>query len=229
MSRKSAILPTISASDRRAFDAMVRRVLATYRRATPAELSGGIDWYATAQAAAGEIYPERPDIAAGVIAALSPRAQWSVNLMWARAVVHAARNGLPCPAVHTRTMRAIAWDIATGVRTYSEALKGPKTSRFARAIDPTVADLSAVTVDAWAARTAEGADSPSHNHNGAVAPKGARYALIERAYQRAAEIIGADAALVQAVCWLVEQTEARSRATLATGASIRTARVAVAA
>jgi hypothetical protein len=221
MSRKSAILPLVSASDRTAFDTMVRRILATYRRATPAELNGGTAWYATAQEAAAEIYPERPDIAAGVIAALSPRAQWTTNLKWARAMVHAARTGQECPRVHTRTMRAIAWDIATGVRTYADALNGPKTSRFARAIDPTIADLSAVTVDAWAARTAEGADSPSHNHNGAKAPTGKRYALIERAYQRAAEILAADAALVQAVCWLVEQTAARSRATLATGTDLR--------
>ena len=206
--------------------AMVRRILATYRRATPAELAGGRDWYATAQLAAGEIYPERPDIAAGVIAALSPRAQWTVNLRWARAMVHAARTGQDCPAVHTTTMRAIAWRIATGERSYSEALKGPKTSRFAAAIDPTVADLSRCTVDTWAARTAEGANSPSHNANGAVAPTGRRYLAIERAYQRAATIAGIEPAILQAVCWLVEQTEARSRATLATGQSIRTARAA---
>jgi len=203
--------------------AMVRRILAKYRRATPAELAAGRDWYATAQAAAAEIYPERPDIAAGVIAALSPRAQWAVNLKWARAVVYAARTGQECPAVHTRTMRAIAWDIATGTRTYAEALKGPKTSRFARAIDPTIADLSRCTVDAWAARTAEGKTSPSHNANGAVAPNGQRYLKIERAYQRAAEILGQDTAVVQAVCWLREQTEARGRATTATGADLQVA------
>jgi hypothetical protein len=206
--------------------AMVRRILATYRRATPAELQAGRDWYRTAQDAAAEIFPERPDIAAGVIAALSPRAQWATNLRWARAMVHAARTGQECPAVHTQTMRAIAWDIATGVKTYSEALNGPKTSRFARAIDPTIADLSRVTVDAWAARTAEGKNSPSHNANGAVAPTGRRYLAIERAYQRAAQIAGTDPAIVQAVCWLREQTEARGRATTATGVSIRTARAA---
>ncbi len=200
---------------------MVRRILAKYRRATPAEVAAGIAWYETAQAAAATIYPERPDIAAGVIAALSPRAQWAVNVRWARAVVHAARTGQECPAVHTKTMRAIAWSIATGERTYSEALKGPKTSRFAAAIDPTVADLSRVTVDAWAARTAEGASSPSHNENGAVAPNGRRYLAIERAFQRAAQIAGIPAAHMQAICWLREQTEARSRATTATGASLR--------
>lgn len=53
---------------------MVRRILATYRRATPAELAAGAEWYRVAQDAAAVIYPERPDIAAGVIAALSPRA-----------------------------------------------------------------------------------------------------------------------------------------------------------
>lgn len=199
---------------------MVRRILATYRRATPAELAAGVEWYRVAQDAAAEIYPERPDIAAGVIAALSPRAQWSVNLRWARAVIHAARTGQECPAVHTQTMRAIAWRIATGQQDYSEALKGPKTSRFARAIDPTVADLSRCTVDAWAARTAEGKSSPSHNANGAVAPTGRRYLAIESAYQRAAQIAGTETAVMQAVCWLHEQTESRGRATTASGASV---------
>jgi hypothetical protein len=210
-------------SNTQAQTAMVRRILATYRRATPAELAGGRDWYATAQSAAGEIYPERPDIAAGVIAALSPRAQWTVNLRWARAMVHAARTGQECPRVHTETMRRIAWSIATGEQSYSEALKGPKTSRFAAAIDPTVADLSRCTVDTWAARTAEGKASPSHNANGAKAPTGHRYLAIERAYQRAAEILGQETAVVQAVCWLREQTESRSRATMADGESLRVA------
>jgi hypothetical protein len=209
--------------------AMVRRILATYRRATPAELAAGAEWYRVAQDAAAQIYPERPDIAAGVIAALSPRAQWTVNLRWAHAVMHAARTGQECPAVHTQTMRAIAWKIATGEQSYTEALKGPKTSRFAAAIDPTVADLSRVTCDAWAARTAEGKNSPSHNHNGAVAPNGRRYLAIERAYQRAAQILGQDPAIVQAVCWLREQTESRARATTATGASIRPAQALAAA
>jgi hypothetical protein len=200
--------------------AMVRRITRMYRKATPAEYAAGVEWYRVAQDAAAQIYPERPDIAAGVIAALSPRAQWAVNLRWARAVVHAARTGQECPRVHTETMRKIAWRIATGEQTYAEALKGPKTSRFAAAIDPTVADLSRVTVDAWAARTAEGKDSPSHNHNGAIAPNGKRYTAIERAYQRAASILGQDPAIVQAVCWLREQTEARGRATTASGASV---------
>jgi hypothetical protein len=203
--------------------AMVRRITRMYRRATPAEYAAGVEWYRVAQDAASEIYPERPDIAAGVIAALSPRAQWSVNLRWARAVIHAARTGQECPAVHTQTMRAIAWSVATGKVPYAEALKGPKTSRFARAIDPTVADLSRVTIDVWAARTAEGKNSPSHNANGAIAPNGRRYLAIERAYQRAAQILGQDPAIVQAVCWLREQTETRSRATTATGASLRPA------
>lgn len=200
---------------------MVRRITRMYRSATPAEYAAGVEWYRVAQDAAATIYPERPDIAAGVIAALSPRCMWGTNLRWARAVIHAARTGQECPRVSTQTMRAIAWDIATGKRTYAEALKGPKTSRFAAAIDPTVADLSRVTVDVWAARTAEGKNSPSHNHNGAIAPNGKRYAAIESAYQRAAQIVGQDPAIVQAVCWLREQTLTRSRATTATGASIR--------
>jgi hypothetical protein len=174
---------------------MVRRILKHYRAATPATLAAGESWYRAAQDAAAEIFPERPDIAAGVIAALSPRCQWSTNVRWARAIVHAARTGAPCPAVHTETMRAIAWKIATGEQTPEDALKGPKISRFYRNI---MQDMNCATVDVWAMRAALGPGMPA----GKQAPTRVEYRAIEAAYIRAAEIVGTSAAMLQAVVWI---------------------------
>jgi hypothetical protein len=177
----------------------VRRILKHYRSASPATLAAGSTWYAAAQDAAAAIWPERPDIAAGVIAALSPRCQWITNVRWAYAVVHAARYGQECPAVHTTTMRRIAWAIATGEQTPADALKGPKIARFYRNI---LGDMSCATVDVWAARAAEGANVKRDANGVEVAPSGRRYEAIENAYIRAAEIAGTSPSMMQAVTWI---------------------------
>jgi len=177
----------------------VRRILKHYRSATPATLAAGSTWYAAAQDAAAAIWPERPDIAAGVIAALSPRCQWSINLRWATAMVHAARTGAECPPVHTKTMRRIAWSIATGEQTPADALKGPKIARFYRNI---LGDENSVTCDVWACIAAEGPTSPSLPANGAKGPTGTRYATVEASYVRAAAIAGVTPAVMQAVVWV---------------------------
>ncbi len=169
--------------------AMVRRLLSIYRSASAETTELGAAWYATAQSAAAMISPEDPQRGAYVIAALSPRCQWKVNLAWAAVMMDAARNGRECPRVHNTTMRGIAWNIATGGELF---LNGPKVSRFARNI---LGDMDAVTVDVWAARAAEGYRNPT-------GPSGKRYARIERAYQRAAAIAGIAPASLQAVVWI---------------------------
>ena len=113
---------------------MRRRILAHHAAATPADLAAGVAWYDRARDAAATMLPDDPDVAAGVIAALSPRCQWATNLAWAAAMIDAARSGEDCPRVHTTAMRRVAWDIATGARTPADALNGPKVSRFYRNI-----------------------------------------------------------------------------------------------
>lgn len=180
--------------------AMIRRILRHYRSATPAVHAAGQSWYRAAQDAAAAIYPERPDIAAGVIAALSPRCQWVTNVRWARAIVDAARSGAPVPAVHTETMRAIAWAIATGEQTPEQALKGPKISHFYRNI---MQDMDCATVDVWAMRAALGADNVPLDAQGKKRAPGRKlYREIENAYIRAAEIAGTSPAMLQAVTWI---------------------------
>lgn len=154
---------------------MTRRILRAHAAATPADLASGLAWYDRAAQAAEYIWPQDPNRAAGVIAALSPRCQWATNVMWAAQVIDAAQSGAACPRVHTLTQRRIAWAIATGGDPLT-LLTGPKVSRFYRNI---TGDHSVVTVDVWAARVAEG-------RNVKGSPRGARYDAIERAYQNAA-------------------------------------------
>jgi hypothetical protein len=174
-------------------DRMVRRILRHYRAASPAVVAAGQTWYRTAQDAAVALDPSNPARAAGVIAALSPRAQWRVNLAWAAAMITAADRGdsVP-PAVHTTEMRGQAWRIARG-EDAALVLRGPKVSRFYRAI---MGDASAVTVDVWAARAA-GVSMADGNAVGVRA-----YRLIESAYVRAAAIVGEDPAALQAIVWV---------------------------
>lgn len=184
---------------------MVRRALRLYRSATPATIAAGESWYRAAQDAAAAIFPERPDIAAGVIAALSPRCQWTTNVRWARAVVHAALSGQECPRVSTMDNRRAAWRIANGADPLN-VLNGPKVSRFYRNI---MADMSCATVDVWMMRALLTDSEIPRNAKGEMQAPGRRmYRALESALQRAAQIAGTSAAMLQAVLWIL----ARGRA-----------------
>lgn len=181
-------------SDAARLAAMRRRVLAAYDAASADDLAAGLAWYRRAARAAETIAAESPltaDQVAGIIAALSPRCRWSTNVAWAARVVQAAADGEPCPAVSTRANRSAAWRIACG-ESPADVLRGPKVSRFHRNI---TGDRDAVTIDVWAARAAEGRRDDR-------APSGRRYALLERAYQEAAAIIGRPPRDVQAAVWV---------------------------
>lgn len=180
---------------------MVRRITRAYRSASTADRAAGLGWYDAAQREAAQIWPERPDLAAGVLAALSPRCQWSTNVAWSYAVVTAARAGGQCPPVSTTANRATAWAIATTgadplqhlgkVSHTGRVTSGHKVRAFYRNI---TGDHGAVTVDVWAYRAATGRD---------VEYIGARdYALISAAYVRAAQILGVTPRECQAAVWV---------------------------
>lgn len=182
---------------------MRRRILAAYAAASADDLAAGLAWYRRAAEAAASILPADPARAAGVIAALSPRCQWSTNVGWAAAVIEAAARGEASPpAVHTSAMRAQAWRIARGEAPL-DVLRGPKVRAFYRNI---TGDLTAVTVDVWAARVADGDYRPHPTKAGLLgaipSPAGRRYALIARAYREAAAVIGRAPRDVQAAVWV---------------------------
>ena len=191
---------------------MVRRITRAFRAASPADLAAGLGWYAEARRVASDIWPDRPDVAAGVIAALSPRCQWSVNVVFAERVVAAARAGRPCPDVSTTGNRATAYVIATGtapldalgtVAPSGRVVSGHKVRAFYANI---MGDTDAVTVDMWAYAVATGRWA-THPRTGARVPADAimsarEYVAIAAAYRRAAAILGVTPRECQAAVWV---------------------------
>lgn len=174
--------------------AMSARVLAAWADAGPWDLHAGRQWYDRAHAAAAQLaadYGTTTEVAAGVIAALSPRCQWSANLVWAGQILAAVRAGRKSPPlVALGDNRRKAWRIVTGERP-ADVLRGPKVTRFFRNI---TGDNQCVTVDMWAALVAEGERSPR-------APDRKRYDDIESAYVLASHAAGVSPRDLQATVW----------------------------
>jgi len=182
-------------SESRESAAWQRRIRRAYESATIAERAAGLEWYATANAAADDIanaYGIDRRAAAGIIAALSPRMQWAANLRAAHAVAAAAHSGAAHPPRVGMTGNTDkAWRIANGADPV-DVLRGPKVTAFFANI---VGDLRSVTVDVWAARAAYGRDD-------APVPAGRRYARLADAYRRTADRLGVPPRDLQAAVWV---------------------------
>lgn len=189
MSRSTAAL----ARERR------NRLLRHYVEAGPACRAAGAAWYPNAlrmaTELAGSIAPRRIAMAAGVIAALSPRAQWAVNLAWAGRVIDAADSGDACPHVGLPDGRAKAWHIAASDLDPLDVLRGPKVRAFYQAI---LGNQSAAVIDIWAAR----AVLPDGEGEARWLSSELRYHQLAQNYRDAAAEIGLDVPTFQATVWL---------------------------
>jgi hypothetical protein len=166
----------------------VRTLLRHYRRATADDRAAGARWYREARGAAVAIAADSGvsvDVAAGTIAALSPRMRWDANVRAAAA----ACAGRPYGALGN-SKRAAARIIAG--EPPADVLAGAKVSAFYRAI---MGDDGAAVVDVWMAR-AVGDDAAA-----GIRPK--RYREIAAAIARAASVVGVSAAAFQATVWVV--------------------------
>jgi hypothetical protein len=186
--------------------AMTKRILRCWRHASAAELAEGLEWYGVAGAsadslAAGALISRAQ--AAGVIAALSPRCQWTQNIAAAAKLVDAWTAGRPRPMVAGFNGNAAkAWAILECGPDVDplDVLGGPKVRAFYANI---MGDLDAVTVDVWAARAAEG------KHFTDRAPAGKRYERIAASYRAAAAIVGVSPRDMQAAVWIHVRASAR--------------------
>jgi hypothetical protein len=171
----------------------VRRILATWHRATPADVEAGATWYADAGhhvdtlASLGGISREH---AASVISHLSPRTPWSRNVAGAYALVTTGDAPGCLRANVARARAALASD------TPFETFGGPKTRRFARNV---AGDRAAVTVDVWAVRVALGTRPDAEQCLSRVGV----YDALEHAYRLAAQRVGVDPTTMQATTWIV--------------------------
>lgn len=169
---------------------MIDRLLTHWREADAETRRAGRHWYDSAEAEARALAAELPRglgtvTAAGILAVLSPRAQWSVNVRWAWAI---ARD--PDAEVSMPGFRAKARAMATGRRASATIIRGPKVRAFWRAI---AGDRDAAVVDVWMLR-AMGIATPT------VSP--AQYERCAEALREAARRVRVPTRDFQATVWM---------------------------
>lgn len=143
-------------------------------------------WYSEAQAVAHNVADNLSvtlEVGASIVAAFSPRVRWSQNVRQAIAF----SNGEFVPGLsNNRRMAQNALTLGF------DALKGPKTNAFARAI---AGDLDAVVIDVWMMQ-AGGLDRSK-------APTVRQYRDSVEAVKIIAEEIGESPAVAQALIWIM--------------------------
>ena len=128
-----------------------REIVAKFTLATSQEVQLGCDWYPSALAIAGRIackYGLRTEVAAGVIAALSPNNRWERNIVDAEAIIKCwAAGGTRTDMLNVKVctygkMKAKAVDILTRDIEIVEILNGKKIIEFFNCItNPALNDV----------------------------------------------------------------------------------------
>lgn len=180
---------------------MVHNILCTWDAASPVQIAAGARWYPEAGRLAAMIAEQTGIDTRRVvlaIAALSPRNPWRWNIFDAYSFAVARAEGRACPRATTfKRNWAAAWralDPATETPWLTSALK---VRAFVEAI---LGDDMSVVVDTWAVRVATAGAK-------ARVATDKQYRLVAHAYVLAANERGVSPATMQAVTWLVAQTE----------------------
>ena len=162
---------------------ITRRFRTIVKRATPADIATAALWYVDAEGIAREIAAD-VEIGASVIAAFSPRQRWSKNVEQARAFMRG------------EIVRTLGNNIRMAENALTmgfDALRGPKTNAFARAI---AGDPNAVVIDVWMMRAA-GFDHDSPNLT--------EYRMTAKAVENIAREMGITPRTAQALIWILKR------------------------
>ena len=178
-------------------------LLTVFEEATPQEVITGMDWYHEAHELACSLRDEfgvSLDVAAGVIAALSPRSKWERNMADARKVIATfcqGRDPMDVPVgTFNRNKEKAVGILMAGTR--HGVLSGPKVCAFADNIeDP---HSAAVTVDSHAYNAWIGERAISNGSGPRVTPKRFREAAGD--YRKVAQLYDITPAQAQAIIWL---------------------------
>ena len=180
---------------------LVTNILSVYDRATPEQRASGARWYPLAGtiveaiAASTGTDPVRVCLA---LSALSPRNPWRWNVADCYSFAEARAQGRTMPRATTFKRNQLRAWAALGDGIMPWAGTAPKVRAFVKAI---MGDSEAVVVDTWAYRIAVGT-APKR---GSFAEK--LYEPIAHAYNVAANLRGVEPRSMQAITWLVAQTE----------------------
>ena len=162
----------------------VRRMTQYVDGATAYEWEQAAQWYNDAQVVAQEVASRMGttlEVGSCVVSAFSPRVPWARNILLALAYA----DGGDTPGLGNSRRMADA-----SVRAGFDALKGPKTNAFARAI---AGDEDAVVVDSWMCKAAGiGRDTPS----------AVQYRRISEAITTLARRHGVSPRTMQALIWV---------------------------
>ena len=161
------------------------RFIALLEEATFGQVEQAALWYADAEKVAHEVARNLDttlEIGASVISAFSPRERWSSNVEKAVAFSLGKKvTGLSNNLKMAQASLHLGFD----------ALKGPKTNAFARAI---AGDQNAVVVDVWMMRAAAiDKDSPNKT----------QYAEVSQAVRDVAKSRGMTPRTMQALLWIL--------------------------
>lgn len=161
---------------------MYRNVLL---KSTLGQVEQAAVWYRDAEEVAEEVARNLDvslEVGASIVSAFSPRERWSTNI--AKAIAYSlgqSVKGLPNNLKMANEAMTKGFD----------ALRGPKTNAFARAI---AGDPNAVVIDIWMCRAAGlPTDSPSQS----------QYNELSRAVVEVAEEFGLTPRTAQALVWVI--------------------------
>lgn len=175
---------------------MVARILSTYNRSTKSDRDNAV-WYRAANTfviGLADKHGVSESTAAAVVAVLSPRLEWGLNMRYAETFL-ATGNAPTFFSTLVKLRRLVAGE------TLADVQNGRKVASFyANILDPRRSDL--VTVDRHAVDIATGSDDDSSRR--ILNRKGA-YDAVEAAYVEAAEIVGLRPCELQAVVWVAHK------------------------
>lgn len=191
----------MSETDMLSMDYMMTNLRVLHGNASPDQIFDGTHWYDAARQYAAYLavrHDVSETVAAAVIAAHSMNARWQENMR--RAEAHLAGNPYGLPNAIAMADKAI---VAGKQSLWTpddvlDCITGPKLNPFARCV---AGDLTAVATDRWAQRAAfnsldDKLVSKLTNR------KGVRDRMIA-AYTVAAEEVGVQPAILQAIVWVV--------------------------
>lgn len=180
---------------------MVANILTYYDSASAEQREAGARWYGQARKVAesiGKVTGTDTRRVVLAISALSPRNPWRWNVFDAYAFASARAEGRAMPTATTfGRNKAAAWlalDPSTDTPWLTSA---PKVRAFVAAI---MGDDTSVVVDTWAVRVATGGSKSRVSDD-------KEYWLVAHAYNVAANLRDIPPAHMQAITWLVAQTE----------------------
>lgn len=168
---------------------MIEKCVEVYRevlsKATFGQVEQAALWYADAEKVAHEVAQNLNttlEVGASVVSAFSPRERWASNIEKAVAFSLGKKvTGLSNNIKMAKASLEFGFD----------ALNGPKTNAFARAI---AGDQNAVVIDVWMMRAAKmEKDNPN---------KG-QYIILSNAVKRVSKELGLSARTCQALIWIL--------------------------